>query len=102
MKEERENVWTMKNMHELMDKKVKAEDVPTNILHLFQVCTWDFELEENEKLNGRRINFIFALKQMNDGKINSHKWFFQGICKYIKPQYTLMLDVGTRPDDFAI
>jgi chitin synthase len=45
---------------------------------------------------------IFALKQRNDGKINSHKWFFQGICKYLKPEYCLMLDIGTRADDYAI
>ena len=62
MKEEREGEWTMKNMHELMDKKVKEADIPKNVLHLFQLCSWDFGLEENEKLNSRRINFIFALK----------------------------------------
>jgi chitin synthase len=68
---------------------------------MFQVCTWDFGLE-SDTLKGRRINFIFALKQRNDGKINSHKWFFQGVCKYLKPEYTLMLDIGTRADDYAI
>ena len=72
----------MKTMQDLMDKGVKK--VPKNILHLFQVCTWDFGLED-ESLKGRRINFVFALKQRNDGKINSHKWFYQGICKYLKP-----------------
>ena len=63
-------------MQELMENNVKTEDIPTNMLHLFQVCTWDFGLKDANKLNGRRINFIFALKQRNDGKINSHKWFF--------------------------
>ena len=92
--------WKMKTMQELM-KGVPEDQVQTNCLHLFQACTWDFGLEK-ESLHGRRINFIFALKQRNDGKINSHKWFFQGICKYIKPQYTLMLDIGTKADDYAI
>ena len=50
----------------------------------------------------KKINFVFAVKQKNDGKVNSHKWFFQGVCKYLKPEFTLMLDVGTRPDDNAI
>ena len=45
---------------------------------------------------------MFAVKQRHDGKINSHKWFFQGICKYLKPEFTLMLDIGTRPGDYAI
>ena len=35
MVEERENKWRMKTMQELMDKKVKEEDIPKNILHLF-------------------------------------------------------------------
>ena len=65
------------------------------------MCTWDFGLED-ESLKGRRINFIFAMKQRNDGKINSHKWFYQGICKYLKPQFAMMLDIGTRADDYAI
>ena len=65
----------MKTMPEVMDPKIKEKDMPKNILHLFQVCTWDFDLDI-EYLKGRRINMIFALKQRNDGKINSHKWFF--------------------------
>jgi len=91
----------MKTMYELMDDSVPSDAVPKNCLHLFQVCSWDFGLSKDE-LCGRRINFIFALKQRNDGKINSHKWFFQGICKYLKPEYCLMLDIGTRADDYAI
>jgi hypothetical protein len=52
---------------------------------MFQVQTWDFGIEKDngDFLKMRRINFIFGIKQRNDGKINSHKWFFQGICKYL-------------------
>lgn len=35
MIEERENQWRMKTMQELMDKKVKEDEIPKNILHLF-------------------------------------------------------------------
>lgn len=73
MEEDRDGVWQMKTMPDVMENKVKK--IPKNCLHMFQVCTWDFGLE-SETLKGRRINFIFALKQRNDGKINSHKWFF--------------------------
>ena len=48
---------------------------PTNLLHMFMVQTWDFGLPENVPKE-RRINFIFGVKHRNDGKINSHKWFF--------------------------
>jgi hypothetical protein len=60
MEQDRDGKWQMKTMDQLMDKKVK--DVPKNILHLFQVCSWDFGLDD-ETLKGRRINFIFAIKQ---------------------------------------
>jgi hypothetical protein len=73
MYEDRDGTWKMKSMSELMDRNVK--NIPKNVIHMFQVCTWDFGLDD-ETLKGRRINFIFALKQANDGKINSHKWFF--------------------------
>ena len=77
-------------MRDVVDENVKAEDVPSNLLHCFQVTTWDFDFsnDDNDKsdyLKGRRINFMFCIKQRNDGKINSHKWFFQAVCKYLKP-----------------
>ena len=59
MYEDRDGIWKMKTMEDLMDKSVKK--IPKNILHLFQVCTWDFGLDD-ETLKGRRINFIFAIK----------------------------------------
>ena len=68
---------------------------------MFSASTSTFGLTD-ESLTSKRINFMFALKQRNDGKINSHKWFFQGICQYLQPEYTLMLDIGTRPNDFAL
>lgn len=45
---------------------------------------------------------MFGVKHRNDGKINSHKWFFQGICKYLKPDFTLMLDIGTQPQEYSL
>ncbi len=75
MKQTREKKWIMKDMEELVDPEMERDKIPTNIVHLFQVRTKDFDLEE-DYLKHRRINFIFAIKQRNDGKINSHKWFF--------------------------
>lgn len=73
LEQDRDKKWKMKDMRDLMDQGIKEH--PTNIVHMFQVCTWDFGLDQ-DVLKGRRINFVFAIKQRNDGKINSHKWFF--------------------------
>lgn len=95
--------YKMKAMADIMDEGVPA---PTNIIHMFMVTTWDFMEKKDgvtdDSLKARRVNFIFAIKQRNDGKINSHKWFFQGVCKYLKPELCLMLDIGTRPDKSAV
>ena len=57
---------------------------------------------EDDILKGRRVHLCFGVKHRNDGKINSHKWFFQGICKYLKPEMVLMLDIGTQADNYAL
>ena len=98
----REGEFKMKNMRDIMDPNVDPDKVPSNILHCFQATTWDFGIDDTDILKGRRINFMFCIKQRNDGKINSHKWFFQGICKYLRPEHCLMLDIGTRADDYAL
>lgn len=67
------------------------------------MTTWNYgQGPQDEELRKKRMNIIFAVKQRNDGKINSHKWFFHGVCNYLNPQYCLMLDIGTRPDQQAI
>ena len=98
MERDRDGKLGMKEMRDIMDPGVKA---PLNIIHMFQVQTWDFGLTD-DMLKQKRINFVFAIKQRNDGKINSHRWFFQGLCKYLKPDLCLMLDIGTRPDKHAV
>ena len=65
------------------------------------MTTWDVGLED-DILKGRRVHLMFGVKHRNDGKINSHKWFFQGVCKYLKPELVLMLDIGTQADEYAL
>ena len=91
----------MRDLRDIMDNNVPDDEVPKNLLHVWQVTTWDVGLED-DILKGRRVHICFGVKHRNDGKINSHKWFFQGICKYLKPEYCLMLDIGTQADEYAI
>lgn len=34
----------------------------------------------------------FAIKHQNQGKIESHKWFFKGFCQYMNPMYAQIID----------
>ena len=41
------------------------------------------------------------LKHENRGKIESHYWFYQGICEYLDPEFVQILDAGTIPDKYS-
>ncbi|KAL7331635.1 Chitin synthase, class 2 [Mucor circinelloides] len=45
---------------------------------------------------------IFCLKEKNQRKINSHRWFFQAICPVLQPNVCILMDVGTRPGPHSI
>ncbi|KAL0076588.1 glycosyltransferase family 2 protein [Phycomyces blakesleeanus] len=45
---------------------------------------------------------IFCLKEANQRKINSHRWFFQAFCPVLRPKICVLLDVGTRPGNRSI
>ena len=44
------------------------------------------------------LNTIFCVKHLNKRKLNTHRWFFEGFCSRIKPDYVALLDVGTIPE----
>ena len=43
------------------------------------------------------VQVIFALKEQNQKKINSHRWFFNAFARSLNPNVCILLDVGTRP-----
>lgn len=38
-----------------------------------------------------------GIKHKNQGKIESHKWFFKGFCEYMNPKYAQIIDCGSIP-----
>jgi chitin synthase len=45
---------------------------------------------------------VFALKQKNGGKLDSHLWFFYAFAEQLEPDYTVLIDVGTIPSRSAL
>ncbi|KAL2887539.1 glycosyltransferase family 2 protein [Ceratocystis lukuohia] len=43
------------------------------------------------------VQMIFCLKEKNQRKLNSHRWFFNAFGKALNPNVCILLDVGTRP-----
>ncbi|KAJ3078324.1 Chitin synthase, class 2, partial [Rhizoclosmatium hyalinum] len=73
--------------------------------HIFELTTQvrigqdldpEFTTVENEK-RIMPMQTIFMLKDKNAKKINSHRWFFNGVCKVLEPEVCVLLDVGTKP-----
>ncbi|KAK2773559.1 Chitin synthase, class 2 [Onygenales sp. PD_12] len=45
---------------------------------------------------------IFCLKERNEKKLNSHRWFFNAFGRALTPNVCILLDVGTKPESTAL
>ena len=43
------------------------------------------------------VQMLFCLKEKNQKKINSHRWFFQAFGRVLYPKICVLLDAGTKP-----
>lgn len=75
----------MKEIEGIMDEGLNQ--YPNNLLHCFGSTTSNFGIEDDDQFKDRKINFMFALKHVNNGKVNSYKWLLQGVAEYLKPKY---------------
>jgi len=48
------------------------------------------------------VQVIFCLKEKNQKKINSHRWFFNAFGQILQPNVCILLDVGTMPGPTSI
>lgn len=74
--------------------------------HMFEYTT-TFGLDENLhfKYPDKGIvptQIIFCMKEKNQKKINSHRWFFNAFGALLQPNVCVLLDVGTRPGSKSI
>ncbi|KAI8877991.1 glycosyltransferase family 2 protein [Backusella circina FSU 941] len=74
--------------------------------HLYEYTT-QVSVRPDRELRGANddivpTQIIFCLKEKNQRKINSHRWFFQAFCPIIQPNVCILMDVGTRPGPNSI
>ncbi len=48
------------------------------------------------------VQILFCLKEKNQKKINSHRWFFNAFGPVLEPNVCVLLDVGTMPGPTSI
>ena len=48
------------------------------------------------------VQMLFCLKEKNQKKINSHRWFFQAFGRVLDPNVCVLIDAGTKPGKDSI
>lgn len=48
------------------------------------------------------VQMLFCLKEKNQKKINSHRWFFQAFGRVLDPNVCVLIDAGTKPGHDSI
>ena len=48
------------------------------------------------------VQVIFCLKEKNQKKLNSHRWFFNAFGPILQPNVCVLIDVGTMPGPTSI
>ncbi|KAI1394355.1 chitin synthase I [Hypoxylon trugodes] len=48
------------------------------------------------------VQMLFCLKEKNQKKINSHRWFFQAFGRVLDPNICVLIDAGTKPGSNSI
>ena len=51
---------------------------------------------------GVPVQMLFCLKEKNQKKINSHRWFFQAFGRVLDPNICVLIDAGTKPGKDSI
>ncbi|KZS93873.1 glycosyltransferase family 2 protein [Sistotremastrum niveocremeum HHB9708] len=74
--------------------------------HIYEYTT-QVSLTPSMKFEGAEkgivpVQIIFCLKEKNQKKINSHRWFFNAFGPVLQPNVCILLDVGTQPGPTSI
>jgi len=74
--------------------------------HVYEYTT-QVSLDSDLKFKGAEkgivpVQMIFCLKEQNQKKLNSHRWFFNAFGQALNPNVCILLDVGTKPGPKAL
>ncbi|KAG2068213.1 glycosyltransferase family 2 protein [Suillus decipiens] len=74
--------------------------------HIYEYTT-QISVSPSMKIEGAEkgvvpVQIIFCLKEKNQKKINSHRWFFNAFGPILEPNVCVLLDVGTMPGPTSI
>lgn len=77
---------------------VNAREVTAHVYEYTTQVSLDADLKFKGAEKGiMPCQIIFCLKEKNQKKLNSHRWFFNAFGKALSPNVCILLDVGTKP-----
>ena len=82
----------------------RRKDLEENIVY---TCFIKYEEKNNfeeaqANIDKKKLNILFAIKEKNKGKLDSHFWFFWGFCRSINPEFIILIDAGTIVEEDAL
>lgn len=84
-------------------QQVNGKDVTA---HIYEYTTQVGISLKNEvvqlKYKQQPVQILFCLKEKNQKKINSHRWFFQAFGRVLDPNICVLIDAGTKPGKDSI
>ena len=74
--------------------------------HVYEYTT-QVSLDPELKFKGAEkgivpCQLIFCMKEKNQRKLNSHRWFFNAFGRALNPNICILLDVGTKPGNTSL
>ncbi|KAJ3071793.1 Chitin synthase, class 2, partial [Quaeritorhiza haematococci] len=87
----------------IMKNSVNNREVTGHIFeYTSQICV-DTDMNIRGAENGIcPVQFLFCLKEKNQKKINSHRWFFNAFGPLLRPNVCILIDVGTKPSPTSL
>ncbi|KAF2726314.1 glycosyltransferase family 2 protein [Polychaeton citri CBS 116435] len=84
-------------------QQVNGEDVTAHIYEYTTQMTCDIKKGVVQVKKGNTpVQILFCLKEKNQKKINSHRWFFQAFGEVLDPNICVLIDAGTKPGKNSI
>ncbi|KAF2260467.1 hypothetical protein CC78DRAFT_25118 [Lojkania enalia] len=79
-------------------QQVNGKDVTAHIYEYTTQMTLDIKKGVvGVKKGNTPVQMLFCLKEKNQKKINSHRWFFQAFGSVLDPNICVLIDAGTKP-----
>lgn len=85
-------------------QKVNGKDVTAHIYEYTTQVGMDLKgkVVQLKPKGATPVQMIFCLKEKNQKKINSHRWFFQAFGRVLDPNICVLIDAGTKPGKDSI